>query len=118
MNAKSKPNRQISNESAARISAGSRRGAESVSQEFSSVLTRRRLREEVDIHETTLKRWEKLGIMKPRMESVLGISTAVYDPIDVERARLIKKTLEGNRGLLSAKQAAALVDTKLAGRRP
>ena len=118
MSPERKPNRQISEENAARISAGSRRGAKSVSQEFSSVLTRRRLREEVDIHETTLKRWEKMGIMKPRMESILGISTAVFDPIDVERGRQISKLLKASPGLLSAKQAAALVDTKLAGRRP
>jgi hypothetical protein len=88
-----------------RIREGSRRGGARVREEFEGVITRKRYCELVGIHRTTLKRWERAGVVEPVMQSVIGIRTATYAPGEVEVGRLAAQLLEENRGALSLKDA-------------
>lgn len=68
-------------------------------------MTRKRYCELVGIHRTTLKRWERVGVVVPVMESVIGIRTATFTPDDVAVGRLAAQLLEENRGVLSLEDA-------------
>jgi DNA-binding transcriptional MerR regulator len=81
-------------------------GSARVSEEFASVLTRKRFCERVGIHETTLRRWETMGVVKPSMRPVLGIRTAVFEEEDVLLGRRVAKLLRDNPGKLSLREAA------------
>jgi hypothetical protein len=78
---KSKSGSESSSEQ--RIRVGSRRGAEVIKDRFAAELTRRRLCQELDIHPQTLKKWEAAGVIRPRMLSIGGIPTAVFEADDL-----------------------------------
>lgn len=111
MTGQSKPNPRISDKAAARIALGSRQGAEIVSKEFASALTRRRLSKAIGIHEKTLLRWEKAGVLRPRFEVILGTRTAVFDDAQIERGRHIVALMSDAPGSMSLRQAAAIIDS-------
>jgi len=100
--------RRLPAESARRIREGSAQGAALVSSEFAAVLTRRRFCELVGIHKTTLRRWEAAGVVRPEMQSVLSIRTAVFPEADVTIGREIVRLLAENSGRLSLKEAAEI----------
>lgn len=91
----------------------SRVGAAVVQDAFAGVITRRAFADQVGIHATTLKRWESDGIVKPDLVPVLGIPTMVFMEADVALGRAVKQRLDEQPGMLSVRQAAALVRREL-----
>ncbi len=86
--------------------SGSRRGSRVVKETFEAALTRRRLCALVGIHPTTLRRWERTGLLNPRTEVILGSPTVIFSEADLDLARSIKRMLAESPGTLSAAQAA------------
>jgi len=107
-----KPTPRISDEAAARIALGSKHGSNAVSQEFASVLTRKRLSKAIGVHEKTLLRWEKAGVIKPHFKMILGTRTATFDEAEIRRGRRIAALVQGAPGALSLRQAAAIADSE------
>ena len=101
-----------------RIEHGAVQGGELTRKVFAEHITRKRFCDQVGIHRNTLKKWEKLGIVEPQFVEILKSRTAVFNQEDVERGKQIAALIADNAGTLTVKQAAALVDTKLAKRRP
>lgn len=93
------------NERAARLEA-SRMGAAAVQASFGAVLTRRRFAELVGISTTTVRRWEKAGVVAPRLEVVLGSPTKVFQPADVEFGRRLAALIRRHPGEFSLTHAA------------
>jgi hypothetical protein len=89
--------------------AASKRGAATVKQAFAEVLTRRVFAERVGVHPTTVRRWEALGIITPRRESVLGIPTLTFTEADVEFGKALAQILASRPGELTLHQAAEIV---------
>ena len=114
----SNPNSVNSEETERRIELGAQQGGELTRKAFAEHITRKRFCDEVGIHRNTLKKWEKLGIVEPQFLEILKSRTAVFEQKDVERGKQIATLIADNAGTLTVKQAAALVDTKLAKRRP
>lgn len=90
-----------------RQQAGAQRGAELVQAEFAAALTRRRYCELVGIHATTLRRWEKAGVVTPRLETIMRIPTRVFERDDVAFGRRLVTLLSGRSGTMSVVEAAA-----------
>lgn len=88
---------------------GSRRGAAQVKSTFDEHVTRRRYCILVSIHATTLRRWERAGVVRPRKKPILGIPTWVFTDDDVMLGRRVKALLDEKSGTLSATEAAARV---------
>ena len=88
---------------------GSARGGRRVEVEFAQAITRRRLCRLVGIHPSTLRRWENIGVIAPKMKPIMGTITAVFIDEDVEFARALAKTLQANPGQLSVPEAARLI---------
>jgi hypothetical protein len=96
-------------DAARRQREGSRKGADLVRAEFAAALTRRRYCEIVGIHEMTLKRWERAGVLSPRTEVILNSPTRVFLPEDVGFGKRLIGVLRERSGTLSLTEAAALV---------
>jgi len=107
----SRPNRRIAPSEAGRQQRleASKRGASAVQRAFAEPLTRRVFAERIGIHATTLKRWEKQGIVEPKLQTVLGIPTMVYTSADVVFAKALMEVLAANSGLISVRDAAQVV---------
>jgi hypothetical protein len=88
---------------------GSRKGADLVRAEFAAALTRRRYCEIVGIHEMTLKRWERAGVLSPRTEVILNSPTRVFAPEDVMFGKRLIGVLRERSGTLNLVEAASLV---------
>ena len=88
---------------------GSQRGAAQVKTTFDEYVTRRRYCGLVGIHATTLRRWERAGVVRPRKEPILGILTWVFSDEDVQLGRAVKALLDERSGTLSAIEAADLI---------
>ena len=95
-------------ESKRRQLEGSQRGAESVRSDFASATTRRRFCELVAIHPTTLKKWEKQGVLRPRLKTILNSPTRVFSEEDVEFGRRLIALLRARPGEFSLEEAAAI----------
>lgn len=104
--------RDFSPEAETRLRQGSERGGRAVSESFAGLITRRRFCELVDIHRTTLKRWEKAGVVEPTLEPVIGIMTYVFTPDDVEFGRRLARLLASRPGEFSLGEAAAEVRSR------
>jgi DNA-binding transcriptional MerR regulator len=87
---------------------GSRRGSAAVQREFARAITRRRFCELVGIHQTTLEKWERRGIVVPRLETILNSPTRVFNERDVEFGRRLIVLLRERQGMLSLEEAARL----------
>lgn len=103
-------NSEMTPEARARMVAGSKAGSKLVSEKFAERVTRKKFCEEVGIHASTLKRWEKAGAVNPQVETVLGSPTVVFESSDLERGRRIAKLLKDNLGEMSLRRAVAIVD--------
>ncbi|HKG03135.1 MAG TPA: hypothetical protein VKB03_08125 [Conexibacter sp.] len=88
---------------------GSRRGADLVRAEFAAALTRRRYCEIVGIHDMTLKRWERAGVLQPRTQVILNSPTRVFVPEDVAFGKRLIGVLRERSGTVSLVEAAELV---------
>lgn len=108
------PAPKLSADAKRRRTNGSKLGAEQVKREFESVITRRRYCELVGIHATTLKKWEKLGVLKPALVPVLNSPTRVFTDDDVEFGKRLLGQLRSHAGLISVEQAAQEVQVKMA----
>lgn len=84
--------------------------------EFGAVLTRRRFCELVGIHATTLRRWEKAGVVRPRLESILNSPTYVFERNDVAFGRRLAGVLAERAGSVTLSAAAEIVRKDLQGR--
>lgn len=89
---------------------GSRRGSAAVKAEFDSAITRRRYAELVGIHATTLQKWERHGVVKPRLATILNSPTRVFTNEDVEFGKKLIALLRQRPGELSVKDAARKID--------
>jgi len=89
--------------------AASKRGAATVKRAFEEALTRRVFAKRVGIHPTTVRRWEALGIVTPKRETVLGIPTLTFTEADVEFGKALIRILAARPGELTLHQAADLV---------
>jgi transcriptional regulator with XRE-family HTH domain len=85
---------------------GSAHGAEVVRSRFAQKLTRRRFCDLVGVHPTTLRRWERAGIVRPRLEEVLGSPTWVFSEEDVAFATRLIGLLRDHPGQLTLADAA------------
>ena len=94
--------------SRARSEAG-KRGAQAVKATFGAVITRRRFAELIGVSTSTIKRWEQVGVVRPRMEVILKSPTAVFEPSDVEFGRLLIAVLRGRPGQDTIQEAAQIV---------
>ena len=92
-----------------RVKPGAEQGGELVRQEFARHITRSSSCEEVGISQTTLKKWERLGMVKPEFVDILKSKTAVFDEEDVARGKKIAALMAEHHGTMSLAQAAALV---------
>ena len=92
---------------------GSRRGAEAVRVEFAAAITRRRYCELVDIHPTTLRKWERQGLVKPQMAMILRSPTRIFSEQDVAFGQRLIALLRSRRGEISIAQAAVLARRQL-----
>jgi hypothetical protein len=99
------PARRLSSKAARRRLAGSRRGAEAIKASFSNVITRTRYCELVGIHRTTLRRWEREGVMRPALLPVRNIPTHVFTEDDVDLGRRLVALLKDGSGRLSLAEA-------------
>lgn len=77
--------------------------------EFASALTRTRYCEIVGIHETTLRRWEKAGIVRPSIQTILKSPTRVFTADDVSFGKRLVEVLRRHRGTASLVEAAEMV---------
>src|SRR5215216_7426306 len=92
--------RRLSSEGAQRRLAGSRRGAEAIKASFSNVITRTRYCELVGIHRTTLRRWEREGVVRPALVPMHNIPTHVFTEDDVDLGRRVVALLKDGSGAL------------------
>ncbi len=104
--------RKISAEGSEKRLAGSRRGAETISSSFAQVLTRNRYCELVGIHRTTLRRWEREGVVQPRLVPVRNIPTYTFTQADVDLGRRIATLLHEASGRLSLTEASRQARTE------
>lgn len=88
--------------------AGSQRGAEAVRNHFAAVITRKAYCDLVGIHPTTLRRWERLGVVTGRSETVLSSPTTTFTEADVTFGRRVVALLRERPGQLSLAEAAAI----------
>ncbi len=100
--------RTLSEAGKQRRAMGSRRGAQAVQARFAEAITRKRFAALVGIHVTTVKRWESAGIVKPRMQEIIGIPTLVFRDTDVEFGRRVVARLREHPGELTLARAAEL----------
>jgi hypothetical protein len=100
--------RRVSSEGAQKRLAGSRRGAEAIRASFSDVITRTRYCELVGIHRTTLRRWEREGVVRPTLVPVRNIPTHVFSEDDVDVGRRVVVLLRRGSGRLSLAEATQL----------
>lgn len=91
-----------------RMCAGSKRGAAAIKERFEAVLTRKRFSRELGISTKTLKRCETAKIVRPRMQQIGGVPTAIFDEADLALGREIVKLLRANPGTMSITAAADL----------
>jgi hypothetical protein len=96
--------------------AASKRGGDTIRQAFEEVLTRRVFAERVGIHITTVRRWEALGVVTPRLEAVRGIPTKIFAPDDVALGRQIVAIMQQQPGELSLTDAASIARDRRAAR--
>jgi hypothetical protein len=87
----------------------SRLGAESVKASFGAFLTRRRYAELVGVSVTTVRRWERVGVVVPHTRVVLNSPTTVFEPEDVDFGRRLAAVIRARPGELSLTEAAAVV---------
>ena len=83
-----------------------------VSERFAELITRRRFCDLVGIHRTTLKRWEKAGVVAPKLEPVIGIMTYVFTGEEVEFGKRLARLLAARPGEISLTEAAIEARTK------
>lgn len=102
--------------STARSEAG-KRGARTVKAAFGAAVTRRRLAELVGASPSTIKRWEGLGVIRPKFDVILGSTTAVFEPEDVAFAQRLIVLLRDKNGEITVQDAAAEVRGKGGGGR-
>jgi hypothetical protein len=88
-----------------------------VSEQFAQIVTRRRYCELVGIHMSTLKRWERAGVVRPELKPVIGIMTWIFSAADVEFGRRLAELLGSRPGELSLAQAAEIVRSGKRGSR-
>lgn len=93
-----------------RVWEGALAGGESTRSKFAEKITRTRFCEEVGIHRNTLKKWEKLGVVRPWFTDILKTRTAIYDQKDVERGKEIAALIRDNPGEMTLRRAVAIVD--------
>jgi hypothetical protein len=94
---------------AERRRVGARHGGEIVKAEFASALTRRRYCEIVGIHETTLRRWEKTGLVKPTVQTILNSPTMIFAAEEVSFGKRLVELLRRRAGTISLVEAAEIV---------
>lgn len=97
---------KLSSEGRKRRQAGSRRGAETIKASFAQAITRDRYCELVGIHRTTLRRWEKEGVIQPTLVPIRNIPTHTFTPGDVAIGQRIAALLREGPAGLSLVQAA------------
>lgn len=93
-----------------RVWEGAIAGGEMTRQKFAENITRSRFCEEVGIHRNTLKKWEKLGVVKPSFALILKSRTAVFSQDDVERGKRIASLIRDNPGGMTVRRAVSIVD--------
>ena len=108
--------RRISKAAKRRQLAGSRRGSAVVRDQFESAITRRRFCALVGINATTLRKWEKLGVVEPRFEVILNSPTRVFSEADVGFGKRLIALLREAPGRYSVKEAADEVGGGTRGR--
>lgn len=96
-------------DAADRQRVGAKHGGEIVRAEFASALTRTRYCEIVGIHETTLRRWEKAGIVRPAIQTILKSPTRVFTTDEVRFGKRLVEMLRRHRGTVSLAEAAEMV---------
>ena len=74
--------------------------------DFASVITRRRYCELVGIHPTTLRKWERRGLVQPQLSRVMNSPTRVFTDADVQWGRKLIALLRSEPGGLSVDEAA------------
>ncbi len=70
------------------------------------MITRRRFCELVGVHPTTLKKWEKRGLVQPELAIVMNSPTRVFTDADVQWGRTLIALLRSRPGELSVEEAA------------
>ena len=75
---------------------------------FGGALTRKLYCERVDIHPTTLARWEAEGVVSPKLETIMGSPTRVFSEDDVALGRRLIAILREEPGRHSLAQAAEM----------
>jgi hypothetical protein len=100
------PQPESTSEAKRRQLEGSRRGAEAVRAEFGAAITRRRYCELVGVHPTTLRKWEKRGLVQPELAAVMNSPTRVFTDADVEWGRALIALLRARPGEMSVEDAA------------
>ena len=108
--------KRISKAAKNRQLAGSARGSAAVKEQFESALTRHRFCELVGINATTLRKWEKLGVVEPRLEVILNSPTRVFTRQDVSFGKSLIALLRRSPGRYSVKEAADQVRGGTPGR--
>lgn len=76
---------------------------------FEQVITRKRFCELVGIHSNTLKRWESMGVVDPRLVHVARVPTRVFSDKDVAFGRRLIGLLRSRSGEISIADAAEQV---------
>jgi hypothetical protein len=87
---------------------GSRKGAAAVRAKFDGAMTRRGFCAAVGIHPTTLRKWERVGIVRPKLTTILGSPTRVFSDEEVDFGRRLIRLLRERRGELSLLEAAQI----------
>ena len=80
-----------------------------VKAKFDAAITRKRYCELVGIHPTTLQKWERQGVVEPRLVQILNSPTRVFSKDDVRFGKKLIALLRARPGELSIRDAARVL---------